>query len=46
MMMVMMIIIIIIIIIIMIVSHPQRAGGHESLAGDLGEGGISRRRVD
>ena len=36
----------IIIIIIMIVSHPQCAGWHESLARDLGEGGISRRRVD
>ena len=44
--MIMMMLVIVRIVIIVIVSHPQRAGGHESLAGDLGEGGISRRRVD
>ena len=40
-----MIMMMLVIVIIVIVSHPQRAGWHESLAGDLGEGGISRRRV-
>ena len=44
--MIMMMLVIVRIVIIVIVSHPQRAGWHESLAGDLGEGGISRRRVD
>ena len=44
--MMMLVMMILCIKIIMIVSHPQRAGGHESLARDLGEGGISGRRVD